>query len=131
MPKTLQERRAQVLRLHRMGMTQKAIADQVGTTQPSVSKIINRQRKLINAVLEGETGAQKVILDSLLEIVQHGDRDQDRIKAAEQVNKMLGLNAPEKQEVRQTTGPQKIELEFVNVPGPGPEIRYNPFPPEE
>ena len=48
-----------------------------------------------------------------------------------EIIKLMGVAAPDRLEVNQhTTGEQKIILEFVNVPEPGPEIRYNPFPPD-
>lgn len=48
-----------------------------------------------------------------------------------EIIKLMGVAAPNRLEVNQhTTGEQKIVLEFVNVPDPGPEIRYNPFPPD-
>ena len=114
---------AQILAMHRKGYTQKEIGAEFGIAQQTVSRIITVHEKRWREMLAGATDAREVLLDNLLDITAHG-KDSDRIKAADAISKMLGLNAPEQVSIKQDTG--AIQIRYVDAPMP--EFRHNPIP---
>ena len=114
----------EILRLHRKGYRQVDIAARMGSHQPTISNIIRRHESIIKQALEGEHDVKERVLDTYLDILENGKRDQDRLKAAEMLSKMLGLNAPEQLNVKQET--MAIEVKYVEARMP--EFRSSPMP---